>query len=485
MRRIARFARPPLLGLLVAIPAIVACGARSQYVAIRLPPGNEFAQPRDPVEDDAGQVLTRYDEFPASAREQVERFLPGGTVRAVNHWGPFRYTLTKEFPEGHQNEIYVHLNGYVHQIYFIDDEYMERPGLFYVSGTEREVRIADIPGPVRKRLEEFSTPQQWTAAWQAGSQLGPTFVVEMRGIQEGEITAFALSPDGTLKTMGTAERMHRGVPKLWTQAEIENLLASYRDSYGVRQVMARIRSVPFDRERGFRFVVFGDPQNHVDVLEAVCRSVSDEEPLFAVVTGDLVEDIQPDEYDEYFFDVVKEHAKFEIVPAIGNHDVGVHRMAFGHRAVFGDDSLNYHFDYGNARFVIMDNVSRVTPWEERIAAADRWLAETPAGYHKFVFAHVPPGEVERWSYHAMSGDQSREFTELMARHQVDHVFTGHIHAYSTAKLNGVGYTVTGGGGGRLHEQHGPKGSQHHYVIVDVLPKGVQQTVVQLHPRGRR
>jgi hypothetical protein len=98
-----------------------------------------------------------------------------------------------------------------------------------------------------------------------------------------------------------------------------------------------------------------------------------------------------------------------------------------------------------------------------------------------VFAHRPPADIEKWAYHAWSLEESRIFTETMTRRGVEHVFLGHIHAYSTATWNGVHYTVTGGGGAGLHDRYGPQGNVHHYVIVDVLPDGrLRQTVVRFH-----
>lgn len=74
---------------------------------------------------------------------------------------------------------------------------------------------------------------------------------------------------------------------------------------------------------------------------------------------------------------------------------------------------------------------------------------------------------------------SKVFSELMSKHQVDHVFFGHIHAYSTATLNNVKYTITGGGGAELANRFGPEGNVHHYVICDVLPDGtIKQQIIR-------
>ncbi|UCE06836.1 MAG: hypothetical protein JSW07_01980 [bacterium] len=70
----------------------------------------------------------------------------------------------------------------------------------------------------------------------------------------------------------------------------------------------------------------------------------------------------------------------------------------------------------------------------------------------------------------------------MEKYKVSEVFFGHIHAYSTATLNGIPYTVVGGGSAGLHERFGPLGNVHHYVICDVNSDGsIQQQVLRFYP----
>jgi hypothetical protein len=319
-----------------------------------------------------------------------------------------------------------------------------------------------------------------SGTWIADSDIGDTYIIEVTGFQGGDTTAFAYRPDGILKTMSEAHRMRQGRKRRWSRQEIEELLGVYQEKYGVEAVLNRIRSVPYEAEEGFRFIVLGDNRVSRDVWEMIAKSISTKEAVFAIDVGDLVDDGQPEEFDQDLFGVLEEHGHFNFVPVVGNHDIGDDGLAISYMTSFGANALNYTFDYGNARFVILDNCSRVTDWYEQLDITDRWLSETPEGFHKFVFLHVPPGDIKKWSYHAMSGEKSHRFTELMSKHAVDHVYAGHIHAYSTASYGGVEYSVTGGAGANLHEQYGPLGSVHHYVIVDVTPGGVQQQVVRFY-----
>jgi len=98
--------------------------------------------------------------------------------------------------------------------------------------------------------------------------------------------------------------------------------------------------------------------------------------------------------------------------------------------------------------------------------------------HKFVFAHKPPSVIEKWAGHSFNL-RAEEFCGLMTKHQVDNVYLGHIHAFSTQIYNGVKYTIAGGGGVGMGGSFGDKGDDHHVVIVEVSPNGIKETLVAL------
>ena len=454
---------------------------QSQYVnEIIGPAGNEYIDPTHPSEDDSDQVLMDYSEFPDTVKRVIEQLLPDGKVLDIHHWGPFRYTLDISFPDGFSNKIFVYLTGKVRKILYMDGDYKERPGLFFVSDSEREIPLDSIPSPVAATVKMNLGHTDVVAAWKAESDIGLTYVIEVIGFQNDDTTAFAYRPDGVLKTMVDARTMKKGVPRKWSEEDIEIFLGKYRKKYCVDTVLSHIQSIPYNPEDGFRFVVLGDNRINKPVWEAICKSIGQKDAVFAIDVGDLVNEGEPEQYDEYLFGVLESYSKFNFLPVVGNHDIGYDGLAVSYLTSFGPNSLNYYFDYGNARFVILDNCSRVTDFQKQLKVAGKWLADTPKGFFKFVFLHVPPGDIKKWSYHAMSGKKSHEFTELMSRYKVDHVFAGHIHAYSTASYRDVEYTVTGGAGANLHTRYGPKGSVHHYVIVDVSPEGIQQFLIRLY-----
>nr|MBC8462189.1 metallophosphoesterase [Deltaproteobacteria bacterium] len=248
-------------------------------------------------------------------------------------------------------------------------------------------------------------------------------------------------------------------------------LNPYIAKYTVENVISRIQEVPYLPEKGFRFVVFGDSKGNNTLFKTIAENINIEKPLFVIGLGDLVKNGNAEGYLD-FLKILEEHADYNFLPVIGNHDIGHKKKEFIH--LFG--RLNYYFDYGDCRFVILDNVEdKLT--KKQLAWADEKLTEAYA-LRKFVFMHIPPKTIEKWAWHSFNKG-SDEFVELMKEHRVDEVFMGHIHAYSTDERDGVHYTITGGGGASLHRRFGPEGNVHNYVVVDVNKDGVQRQVVRL------
>jgi predicted phosphodiesterase len=234
-------------------------------------------------------------------------------------------------------------------------------------------------------------------------------------------------------------------------------------------------------KKAVRFAVFGDCRSNSLVFEAILRSIALKKPDFAVVLGDLVARGKEKLFEEYFIPPVLRNCEFPLLPVAGNHDIEGKGEAY--EKVFGKRSRCYRFSVGDFLFAVLDNSvgdHDTVPWNEQLAQAEAWFKER-AWKRKFVFVHKPPSTVRKWSYHAMSRDRSEAFSSLMSRHKVDHVFFGHIHAYSTATHEGVGYTVTGGGGAPLHDRFGDTGRVHHYLIVDVDGEKLRITGVRLVP----
>jgi len=270
-------------------------------------------------------------------------------------------------------------------------------------------------------------------------------------------------------------------PKIETIEEIKSNLSKYGNKFYVDRLIKQVKNIKFNKQKGFRFVVFGDSRDNLEIFQMIVKSIDKAQPLFAVNTGDMTPYGYSFDMDKYLFSTLEKYANYPFFPVMGNHDC--RRGSLAYTFVFGgDESRVYHFDYGNYRFIILDNCEgdNAMPWDKQLMLADKWLSGKK-NYIKFVFMHKPPTDVEIWAYHAMPHEMSAPLVKLMSKHKVDHVFCGHIHAYSTATYGGVEYTVTGGGGAPLHSQYGELGSCYHYVIVDVLPDKIDMKVVRFSP----
>ena len=372
-------------------------------------------------------------------------------------------------------------DGRIHEIDSWTKKYgREQAGRIFDEGEIEEISPTQVPRPLIEKASHFAVGRELTKAFKVNARKGKRFFIQFGN--EDDATILSLSPEGQILAAHSAKYMLRPFKPEEKESpeDYAYYLDSYKDKYNVRNTIRRVQQVPFNSTKGFRFVVIGDSRSNMELWQTIIKNVNKFKPLFAINVGDMVRHGYAKEFAEYLFPVLDDYAKYPFLPIMGNHDRGddgaQYEYVFG-----GDSSRTYFFDYGNCRFVILDNgASGGFSWEEQLEMADKWLSEVP-NYRRFVFLHAPPREVQKWAYHSMGVSLSQPFVALMSKHQVDHVFCGHIHAYSTATYNGVNYTVTGGAGAGLHQRYGELGSVHHYVLVDVLPDGINMQVVRFYP----
>jgi 3',5'-cyclic AMP phosphodiesterase CpdA len=249
-------------------------------------------------------------------------------------------------------------------------------------------------------------------------------------------------------------------------------LDPFAKRYNVEKLIKKIQSIPFDPNKGFSFVAWGDVRSNRKVFTQLWDSINQESALFSIATGDLVLRGTVDEWLLDFFPIVDRHSKNIFLPVLGNHDIGTERVEY--KRIFG--VRDYYFDYGNARFIVIDNSGSGFS-DEQLAWTEN-LLKTADNMLTFLFAHKPPKTIKKWAYHSFD-QNADEFCNLMTQYKVTHVYLGHIHAYSTATFQGIDYSITGGGGAGLHNRYGPLGNVHHYTVVRVDEKGIQQEVVRV------
>ncbi|MHC4541154.1 MAG: metallophosphoesterase family protein [Planctomycetota bacterium] len=362
-----------------------------------------------------------------------------------------------------------------------------------LRGTKKGVAVSDVPKVALETLARAMPNAKPSKAWVADTVVGPRYVILTGNMAfyahpDGQIRTGGLVSLGALDEIDPAERQDSEMaardPKQF-KARLEALLGPYRQRFNFENQIKRLGRWPRSVDGSFRYVVTGDSRSQWELWSSIVRHIDRLEPKpdFVINSGDIVPTGYAGEYRNYYVRALLE-TDIPFLVAIGNHDDGPDSMARQYRYLFGENALNYYFDYGNARYVFIDNVTKLQPYEETLKWLDETLAKTPNDYRKYVCAHKPPSTIEKWAYHAWDDSDSRVFTNLMTRHKVDEVYLGHIHAYSTARHGGVDYTVSGGGGAGLHDRYGPLGNVHHYIICDVMADGtVKQRIVRFYKNG--
>jgi hypothetical protein len=342
------------------------------------------------------------------------------------------------------------------------------------------INVNQVPEVFLKKLSNAFPGKEPKNAWFADSLVGPRYLVEIvgrvfYGTPGGMIHCMGKVKDGGLEEVSTDKTLGPGAG-----LTIEELISKWGDQFNYADAIAKLK-VNQPKDNNFRYIVMGDCRDQRPLLDAMVQHIDslDPKPAFVIISGDAVRHGYADEYDSYFLPAISK-TDIPFFVAIGNHDVGMGARADEFRSLFGNDSLNFYFDYGKSRFVFLDNCSITTKWNDNLDLADKWLRSAPKDFHTYVSLHKPPTTIKKWAYHAMSEKDSVPFTDLMTKHQVDEVYCGHIHAYSTDSLDGVNYTLSGGAGASLHDRFGPRGTVHHYVICDSSDEGATQQLVRFY-----
>ncbi len=222
-------------------------------------------------------------------------------------------------------------------------------------------------------------------------------------------------------------------------------------------------------ESPFVFAAFSDSQDNPPVWERITRHAYNERPDFAIHAGDLVGvGAKKSDWTAEFFPPAQDFmSRVPMFTILGNHegDAPFYYDYFDNPA----PEYYYTFDYGNARFFMLDSCRPVTPGSPQY----NWLAYELSHSDKtwnFVVHHHPPYTSDEDDYGdskvalAEEGDSDvRPLIELYERFNVDIVFYGHIHDYERSwpiRANqvdperGVLYLQIGGSGGGL-ENYAP------------------------------
>lgn len=252
-------------------------------------------------------------------------------------------------------------------------------------------------------------------------------------------------------------------------------LEPYAETENYEALFQRVQDRPIGEE-GFKFVVLGDTRSNFLKAREVMTHAASHNPAFILSNGDLVRRGTVEEYLDHHLRLIDEIKPIPFIPAPGNHERGPNYDFSAFVKIYGD--LKFSFDYGNCRFIGVNNGDR-TKMTGRDVRYIRDQLEKPGAEHAFVIFHQPPTFLEN----AVESEDSRGFTmnakrlhKLFIEHGVNHVFVGHVHGFATEEFDGVRYTITGGAGANLTETLGDEGMVYNYVLVHVTPDGVRAEV---------
>ncbi|MFW9842986.1 MAG: metallophosphoesterase [Candidatus Thorarchaeota archaeon] len=206
------------------------------------------------------------------------------------------------------------------------------------------------------------------------------------------------------------------------------------------------------------FYVFGDSQGYQGGVEQIITIANLYRPDFLFHCGDLTPFGQENQYQSV--KAVLDQSFVPVHSTIGNHDIKDGGSVL-YEQYFGVS--RYSFDLGPAHFAVF-NTSSGDISSQEFSWLEQDLTQTGAEF-RFVFTHIPPFDPRNDDDHTLiNSTKSTQLMSLFEEHEVDAVFTGHIHMYNETIINGVRYVITGGAGASLYADE-DSGGIYHYMNV--------------------
>ena len=372
-----------------------------------------------------------------------------------------------------------------------DTDVEEKADELAFKGSKKTISPDALPKNTLEALSKLYPGKKPANAWTADTIAGPRFVIQIAAMAfyarpDGQIQAARAVNDEGLDEIDPDKADEEKLTPKQFKARLKKLLGPYKQKFNFENQIKKLGNSPKKSDGSYRYVVMGDSRSQWGLWSAMVKHIDtiEPKPAFIINSGDLVPKGFISEFHDYFIPPLLK-TDIPLFVAIGNHDEGYDDKVLEYRFLFGEKSLNYYFDYGKTRYIFIDNCTEISEPEDTLKWLEKTLSKTPNGFKKFVATHKPPANIDKWEYHSWDDKESKKFTGLMTKYSVTEVYLGHIHAYSTAKLGGVKYTLSGGGGASLHDRFGPLGNIHHYVICDVMPDGsVKQQVVRFYDKDQ-
>ncbi len=253
-------------------------------------------------------------------------------------------------------------------------------------------------------------------------------------------------------------------PARFQQVRVDGLDAETRYTYRVTPTMAYggrelapFQSTVVTAPRAaapFSFLFYGDSRTgtrvHRQLADLMLQDADAFNANLVVHVGDIVtRGYEWDLWQTNLFDPAGRFmSRVPMIAAIGNHEENAPQY-FDYLDLPGNESW-YRFEYGMADFFALNTNVPFGPESEQYRWADQALGSSTARW-KIVLMHHPPFAcaVDRKPGNSAA---IKHLVPLFERHGVNLVLLGHDHLYGrSAKINGVTYLISGGGGSGLYD----------------------------------
>jgi 3',5'-cyclic AMP phosphodiesterase CpdA len=229
-----------------------------------------------------------------------------------------------------------------------------------------------------------------------------------------------------------------------------------------------------------RFIALGDSGTGGAAQMALAKRIAASTFDFMLFLGDIAyEDGSAAQLQNNFFAVYRDFLRYTpAYPTLGNHDRQTRLgRPYLEAFVLPEPERYYAFDWGDVHFVAIDTT-------ERDAKQLAWLEQDLANNKLpwvIVFGHHP------MYTNSMRGPQlwiRRSFANILTRHHVDLVLTGHEHQYERFRIAEVNYVVSGGGGGQLTRFFGrsralKQATAHHFLSFEVTARTLEMKAIDI------
>ena len=226
----------------------------------------------------------------------------------------------------------------------------------------------------------------------------------------------------------------------------------------------------------FRFVVFGDSQfQNPEVFEAFTEKAELLKPDLYLHVGDMIHgysyNIDNARRQWKRFNRQIENLSAPFYPTPGNHDITTKEIEPAYIENWGEDKLNYSFNFKNSHFIIL-NTGEDQKFDKLTEAQVDWLSadleKAKNSENIFISMHSPLHLGHKFNWDSVHN--------IIKKYPVRAIFSGHYHTYDFKIKDGIRYINLTSSGNMPYENH-LAGRSHNFLFITVEGDSVSIAVV--------